>query len=169
MLMDKLVSPAAHSAVVSRMNRYALIVLCVAVLEIASYLLLYGLFPRARFPLFTVSFLVSHFLLMLWWMRGEAGRAGILRVAAAGLGGYVFQLAFAFLVSLLAGGVAGVSEVPPGLLLAAPFMALGIVCAALVGMGRQLYQRILIGLLLSPFVAWICMSLSFWEFLRGLL
>ena len=150
-------------------NRYLSIALSVLVLEVVSFLVLYGLFPRARFPLFTVSFLVSHFLLMLWWMRGEAGRAGILRVAAAGLGGYVFQLAFVFLVSLLAGGVEGVSEVPPGLLLAAPFMALGIVCAALVGMGRQLYQRILIGLLLSPFVTWICISLSFWEFLRGLL
>lgn len=138
-------------------NRYMSIALSVLVLEVVSFLVLYGLFPQAQLTWYSFTFFLSHFLLMLFWSAKAGSRPEILQEGLAGAGGYLCLLAIIVIASLLRGESPGLSEAD-GLWLATPFFLSGIVCAALVCIPRQLYQRIILGLCLSPFVMWFCIS-----------
>jgi hypothetical protein len=139
-------------------NRYMSIVLSVVILEIASYFILYGLFPRAQLVWHSSIFLISHFLLMLFWMAKCHTIAHILLTASAGIGGYLCQMAIFVVSSLLLGGTTGLSEAN-GLWLATPFSLAGIICAMAVCLPPQRYQKILLGLCLTPFAIWLCSAL----------
>ncbi len=136
-------------------NYYMLIALSFLVLEVVSFLLLYGLIPVDRSLWYSFSFFLSHFLLMIGWIGKESEVPAMLRLSAAGIGGYFCLLFFIIVTSLLLSGTTGLSDAV-GLWLATPSMLSGIVCATVVCLPKHLYQRIVLGLCLSPLVTWFC-------------
>lgn len=142
-------------------NRYMLIVLSFLVLEVVSFLFLYGiwfgLLGMEKLTWYSFTFFLTHFMLMLYWISRVHTLTDKLYQSAAGLAGYVCLLLFLLVTSLLTSGSTGFSDAM-GLWLATPFMILGILCATIVCLPQQLYRRIIIGLCLSPFVFWFCVT-----------